>query len=107
MPPATSCGSAVGTGGDDQRNIHISQSATCSGPPPPPTLYCTSLIASLGALPAGRYDLTWGLAASAGLRTIRRFFQVQEVAAVPALQWPLMAALGAALVLLGTRLLER
>ncbi len=83
------------------RAIHIRQSGTYSGPPPPPTIYCLSTSADLGLLAAGNYDVTWELATSLRLETYRYSFEVRDAAAIPTLQWPFLVALVAALAIVG------
>ena len=89
------------------KSIHISQIGTYSGPPPPPTIYCLSTSANLGVLAAGRYDVTWELATSAGVETYRDSFEVLNAAAIPTLRWPVLLGLIVTLAILSFRALPR
>ncbi|MEA2235861.1 MAG: hypothetical protein QOC81_585 [Thermoanaerobaculia bacterium] len=88
------------------RTIRIHQAGTYSGPPPPPTIYCISTSANLGVLASGQYDVTWELATGSGLETHQYSLDVLDAASIPALQWPILVGLVAALAIVSVRALQ-
>lgn len=88
------------------RTIHIRQTGTYSGPPPPPMIYCISTSASLGVLAAGEYDVTWDVA-TARIQTFRYSFKVLDAAAIPTLQWPFLVGLVVTIAIVSVRVLRQ
>lgn len=88
------------------KQIEIRQNGTYPYEPLAPTVYCVSTEATLGALAAGDYELTWILSTNVRTESYKYPLTVLNAAAVPALQPAWLAAVAVILLIVALCMLR-